>query len=435
MESILTVWFVLLLCYLAVLAVLQSVIGGLSIYSLLHRPRIGGEPEPQGEPAVAVVIAAHNEESTLVETLESLSSQTLRPHDIIVIDDGSTDQTAVRAKAGFGVTDSGSPNVRMLSTERQGLHRAQQLGISMVDCELTCIADADVEIDPNALERLCRHFKERRATAVGAWVWPSVPAGRIGLISRLLVFCQIIEYARAILWRPGWEALGGLSIVEGRLGLFETKALKSLQNSETKQSAVDYNLTMSLYRSARERKVPCRIGMEPRATVWTDVPLNMGDFFAQRMRYARGFLKAFVKNRDMLFRRDFGSLGMLELPVRIFTSVCSIVELCLWLTCILFLILDHPWAGKAWAVCAIYMVFVIFQLYLSLTLGKIVTSYKWRGYFDLFLWLSVPLAAVIWEPIKGLTRMAGWSKLSLDRPWTPRRARHRFKSPIGRSDM
>jgi len=433
-DVILKGWFILVASYLLALSALQIAIGVLSVGSLLARSRIRRAPNRGSGPDVAVVILAHNEELTLVGTLDSLLEQTIQPHSIIVIDDGSTDQTGSQARR--RLADSGSVKSRVLTTRRQGKHMAQELGISQVECELTCIADADVEIDPNALGHLSQRLLDQQATAVSAWVWPATQKLRPGFVGSLLLLCQVIEYARAILWRPGWEALGGLAIVESQFGLFRTTALRSLHGAKVKQSAVDYNLTLELYRSAHCAGLPCRICVEPRAAVWTDVPLTMRDFFAQRMRHARGFLKAFVNNRDMIFRRSFGTLGMLELPVRIFTSVWSIVELSLWLSCVLLAVLRHPWARLGWSLLASYLAFVIFQLYLSLALGRLFTVYRWRGGFNLLLWSVVPLAAAIWEPIKGLTRLVGWSRLSLDRqPWEPRRSVPKTENAMRRSEL
>jgi len=62
------------------------------------------------------------------------------------------------------------------------------------------------------------------------------------------------------------------------------------------------------------------------------------------------------------------------------------------------------------------------QLYLSLALSRRFTVYRWPARFDRLLWLMVPLAAVVWEPIKGLANLAGWIKMPwLQSPWRPLR--------------
>jgi cellulose synthase/poly-beta-1,6-N-acetylglucosamine synthase-like glycosyltransferase len=102
--------------------------------------------------------------------------------------------------------------------------KALQAGLDEVNSPLTCFINADVEIDSQVIERLRCRFADPAVTAMSVWVWPLIPTGRKSLMAYALIICQIIEYARAILWRPGWQKLGALSIVEGRFGMFRTAA-------------------------------------------------------------------------------------------------------------------------------------------------------------------------------------------------------------------
>jgi cellulose synthase/poly-beta-1,6-N-acetylglucosamine synthase-like glycosyltransferase len=194
---------------------------------------------------------------------------------------------------------------------------------------------------------------------------------------------------------------------------FALRPLKGTQTLRTTPSAIDYALTLELHRQAHEQHRPCKIGIEPKATVWTDVPLTLHTFFAQRMRYASGFFRAYAINRAMLLRREYGVLGLFELPVRIFTSFFATAEFFLWVTCLLLAIARHRLAATAWLILAAYTMFVIAQLYLSLALAKRFTVYRWRAGFNWLLWLMVPLVAMTWEPIKGVANLAGWIKM----PW------------------
>lgn len=410
-DVLITIWLVLLGGYLLILSVIQMVISALSVWTLHHRWRGDRKCEHNSPVDVAVVIAAHNEECNLPKTLLSFYQQTTLPREIIVVDDGSTDQTADRARKQL----SEMPTLRcsMLMIPRAGKGIALQVGLAEAQCALTCLADADVEIDPGVLNYLERHFSNPANMATSAWVWPLVQPDRCGLVALALALCQVIEYARAILWRPGWEAIGALSIVEGRLGMFRTESLRALKTLGCTPAAIDYAITLEMYRHAFEKHLPCHIGIEPRATVWTRIPLTIQAFFAQRRRWARGLLSTYVINRGILFKPAYGVVGMVELPVRIYTSLFPIVELLLWLTCLVLSVVQSPWAGIGWSILWVYVMYVTIQLFLSLGISKYFTVYRWKGWFNWALWAAVPVVAILWEPIKATASLAGWIKV----PW------------------
>ena len=417
LDIVFIAWLYLLAAYLSVLVLVQIVIAILSVLRLFRREQARVDDGEQ--PEISAVIAAHNEEYTLPITLDSLATQSAPPSQLVVVSDGSTDSTESAAQtfmSNNGIDGS------VLTTNRGGKGKALQRGLDEITTPLTCFVDADVEMDPHALERLRRHFVDPAVVAMSVWVWPRVTKQRKGLIAYALVLFQVIEYARAILWRPGWEKLGALSIVEGRLGMFRTDVLKSTHTLRTTSSAIDYALTLEIHRECSEKRTPYKIGLETKATVWTDVPLNLSTFFAQRMRFASGFFRAYALNRSMLWVREYGALGMFELPVRLFTSFFATIEFLLWASCGLLSIAGHSLASTAWTILLTYLLLVTVQLYLSLALSRRFTVYRWPARFDRLLWLMVPLAAVVWEPIKGLANLAGWIKMPwLQSPWRPLR--------------
>lgn len=418
-SSLAALWLALLGGYLLILVLIQAALAALSAWNLYRRRRGGVGREATPADAMAVIVPAHNEEACLPLTLETFGRQSAAPSQLIVVDDGSTDRTA--EVAGKWV-EGAAAGVRasVLSVPRAGMARAYDSGLSEVDCPLTCLSNADVEVGPHALAEMRRHFANPAAVAVSCWVWPRVSEGRYGPAALCLMLCQIIEYARAIIWRPGLQQLGALSIVEGRLGMYRTEWLRALRTMRTTPSAIDYVLTLELHRLAAERGVPCQVIIEPRATVWTDTPLTLRALFAQRRRWAGGFLRAYALNRRMAFRREYGAVGMIELPIRMFTSVFPVVECLLWATCLALTLLRHPSAGLAWTVLLAYVVCVAAQLYLSLILSRRYTVYRWKGRFNLLLWAAVPLAALVWEPLKGLTVILGWVKMPWRKgPWMP----------------
>jgi glycosyltransferase involved in cell wall biosynthesis len=107
------------------------------------------------EHAVTVVIPAHNAESTLADTLQSLLAQTFTGFEAIVVDDGSTDSTAATASS------TGDPRVRVLSIQRGGVSRARNLGIAQAMGRYIAFLDADDLWEPQKLALQVERLDER----------------------------------------------------------------------------------------------------------------------------------------------------------------------------------------------------------------------------------------------------------------------------------
>src|SRR5688572_14797440 len=101
------------------------------------------------QPSVSVIIPAYNAEGTLADTLRSVSRQTYELLDIIVVDDGSTDQTA-RIAAKFAAGDS---RIRVFTKENGGVASARNYGIGHARGEYVAPIDADDVWHPTKIEK------------------------------------------------------------------------------------------------------------------------------------------------------------------------------------------------------------------------------------------------------------------------------------------
>src|SRR5947208_1951691 len=96
-------------------------------------------------PTISVAIPAYNARKFLVEALESVLAQTFRPHEIIVVDDGSTDGTSA-------VVAEYAPDVTLISQANSGESVARNLALSRVTGEWVAWLDADDVWEPTKLE-------------------------------------------------------------------------------------------------------------------------------------------------------------------------------------------------------------------------------------------------------------------------------------------
>ncbi|HJQ08713.1 MAG TPA: glycosyltransferase family 2 protein [Candidatus Saccharimonadales bacterium] len=111
---------------------------------------------------VSLVIPAYNEESHLTATLKAVSEQTVKPFEVIVVDNNSTDQTAVIARS--------FPFVTLLHEPRQGVVNARTTGFNTARGDIIGRIDGDTRIAPNWIETLQAVFADQSVDAVSGSV-------------------------------------------------------------------------------------------------------------------------------------------------------------------------------------------------------------------------------------------------------------------------
>jgi cellulose synthase/poly-beta-1,6-N-acetylglucosamine synthase-like glycosyltransferase len=125
--------------------------------SLIRRHSPGGAPPPLRKGRVVVLIPAHNEESVIVQTLESIRPQLSDTDRLIVIADNCTDQTAARARqAGATVHERSDP-------DRRGKVAALAFGLSRLvsePAEVLVLVDADTRMEPGSIVALAHQALE-----------------------------------------------------------------------------------------------------------------------------------------------------------------------------------------------------------------------------------------------------------------------------------
>jgi len=139
-------------------------------------------------PDISVYIPAYNVARFLSRSIESLLAQSLRPAEILVIDDGSSDNSAKIAASYSAVT--------LIRHERnRGLAAARNTAFNRARCELVASLDADCVADPDWLASLVPHMNDAEVAGAGGFLSEGV---QVSLADR---------WRRAHMpqeWGPGW---------------------------------------------------------------------------------------------------------------------------------------------------------------------------------------------------------------------------------------
>jgi len=284
------------------------VIGLLALIEKL-RPDHAVMPDPP--PSVTVLIPAHNEESVIVQTVNSVLLSDFPNLRIIVVNDGSTDKTAELLDENF----SREPRVHIIHQVNRGKAAALNVALSHADTEFVVTIDADTEIEPDAIRNLIRHFSDPTVGAVAGNV-------KVGNRSRWLTRWQALEYITSQnMEKRAFDLLNCITVVPGALGAWRRKAIEAAGGITADTVAEDADLTIAI------RRLGWRVSYDEEAIAWTEAPETAGQLIRQRFRWTFGTLQSFWKHGDTLLRPKYGTLGWIALPnIFVFQLVLPLIS-------------------------------------------------------------------------------------------------------------
>lgn len=236
-------------------------------------------------PAVTAIVPAYNEEGYVGDCIDSLLQNTY-PDDcleIVVIDDGSTDNTLAEAR------ERESDRVRVLHKENGGKHSAMNYALETIDSDLVVSVDADSIISPDAIQQLVRTY-----------LWhdePCAVAGNIKIHYRnsSLERIQALEYIVSInMFRRALDHLGIVQVVPGCLGLFERETVEKIGGFSGETVTEDFDLTLEILKQGYD------IHYSGNAIARTEAPTTLRGLHNQRLRWFRGTIQTLVKHRDII---------------------------------------------------------------------------------------------------------------------------------------
>ena len=294
----------------------------------------GGRREALGgrlTPGVSVIMPAYNEAATIVQAVQAMLSLRYPRHEVVVIDDGSKDETIARLTEAFDLVEVDRPipgdvpvqaEVRSVAVPRDGRTRlvvvgkensgkadAVNVGINAATEALIAIVDADSILDPDALLVVSQPFADDpvRVVATGGMVRVvngcSVVAGRVTSVrmpASWLARIQVVEYLRAyLLGRTGWSRLGALILISGAFGVFRRDVLVEVGGLLEGSLGEDFELVMRLHKRLRDQGRDYRIVFVAEPICWTEVPVTIGVLHRQRRRWHRGLWETLWAYRTM----------------------------------------------------------------------------------------------------------------------------------------
>ena len=251
-------------------------------------------------PLISIIVPGKNEGKHLYKLTRSLAEQSYRNFELIVVDDGSDDQTRI---IGQSLEKKGLIDRFISNDVRGGKASGANIALHYAQGKYVVHFDADCSFDYDAVERsLIPFYYDARIAAVGGNL--EVRNHRESLATTL----QAIEYLKVILvGRMVTSYLGIYRIISGAFGTFRTDVIKRIGGWDI-GPGLDGDITVKL------RKLGYKVYFEPTANGLTSVPNSFRKLTKQRLRWDKSIIRFRMrKHLDIFFpNANFSMINMLS---------------------------------------------------------------------------------------------------------------------------
>ncbi|MFI8687915.1 glycosyltransferase [Rossellomorea sp. NPDC077527] len=341
---------------------------------------------------VSILVPAYNESVGIMATVRSLLSIEYPEYEIIIINDGSTDDSLEKLIESFqlvkikwvirqqletqpvrGVYQSKLyKNLLVIDKENGGKADALNAGINVSNFPYFCSIDGDSVLERTAFLKVMKPIVESDGEVIASGGSIRIANGceiesgeivKVGLSRSPLVVMQVIEYLRAFLMgRIGLSRHNLLLIVSGAFGVFSKRWVVDA-GGYSHTVGEDMELVVRLHRYVKEQKANKKIVYVPDPVSWTEAPESLKYLRRQRSRWHRGLFESLWIHRKLLFNPKYGSIGMVSMPYFLIIEFFGpVVELMGYIIMILSIFLG-----------GVYLEFAILLFLLSILYGSVLS--------------------------------------------------------------
>ena len=325
---------------------------------------------------VSVVIPAYNEEENIGRCIESVLENDYENKQVIVVDDGSTDNT-------YAVASRYRDKVLVLRRPRSGLKAyALNYGLKFADGDIIVTLDADTVIARDALERIVAYFQDGKIVAA---------CGNLRVLNsgdNILTKLQSYEYIVGFEIGRRLQALfRTLLILPGAMSIIRKRVVESVGGYDP-MLGEDFDLTLKLH------KIRGRLEFLHDVYSWTYAPNSWKAWLRQRLRWHRSQMRVLIRHRNIFLGRIFGPPGLLGAPDMVLMDFIALVLRPIW---ILYFMFAYKWIFVAMILALLYFITELHTLLAALSLIEYPRDLK---YFYAFV-----LNLIFYRPIYGLVRL------------------------------
>jgi len=374
-------------------------------------------------PSVSLIAPAYNEANTIVENVRSLLAIQYPHLEVIVVNDGSKDETLqllidayalvpsnelvyhqIKAKEIKTIYKSTKPvfeNLRVIDKANGGKADALNCGLNVASSEYIACIDVDCVLAQDAIIKMIQPFLSGSSPciATGGVIRIAnsciIEDGRlidVILPDNLLARFQVLEYIRAFLMgRMGWSKADGLLLISGAFGIFNKEIAIKAGGYDHNTVGEDMELIVRMRRYMIERNQKYRVEFIPDPLCWTEAPSTYKVLGRQRNRWMRGTIETLLQHKVMFFNPKYKVLGMLSYPYWLFFEwLAPIIEIVGLLYFLILLLLGQPNYIFSLSLFALVYAFAMFMSTLAILFDEL-TFHQYKRKRDIFKLLLVAL--------------------------------------------
>lgn len=388
-------FFILYMIGYASFLFLSVAVGSSDLYAGKRRVLLRNELSNDYYVPVSILVPAHNEGVTIQATIRSLLALDYKLYEIIVVDDGSSDNTVQILRDAFRLQQIDRPIQRrvacrpaqavyesrawkvpitLITKENGGKADTLNMGINVAAYPYFVCIDADSVLQCDSLEKIVRPLLENaQVVAVGGAVRPcngaEIETGRIirySMPKKLLACMQVLEYDRSFLAsRILFDKFNGNIIISGAFGLFQKELVIQTGGYDPSTMGEDMELVVKLHVFCREHGLPYLIRYAADAICWTQVPEHLRDLCRQRRRWHIGLFQTMMKHRRILANLKYGAVSFVSyfyfLIYELFSPYIEVFGLLATVLAVAVDLINVPF------MVAFFAVYVVYTAILSLT--------------------------------------------------------------------
>lgn len=376
---------------------------------------------------VSIIAPAFNEEQTIIESVKSFFSQIYSKYEVVIINDGSTDNTLGLLIDEFDLVKVDFYYIEKIPTQPVRGHYkstnplyskllvvdkengkskadASNAGINSCKYSIFICTDVDCILRADTIAMMVKPFviSKKRVIASGATIrmanQSDVKDGNLvqhHYPDNFYAGFQELEYLRSFIFgRMAFSSFNGLLLVSGGLGMFDKDIFFAAGGYWHKSLGEDLDLVIRMRKHMHETNQPFEISYIPETLCWTEGPSTKDVFLRQRSRWARGLVQTLNLHKKIFFNPAYGVTGMVSFPYFVFyemlVPVMELIGIIVLLLDLIFFDINYKFF--------VVITFFVYLYYVALNLANILTDQLTKKQYPSLKQVFVMIKNVFLEP-------------------------------------
>lgn len=258
-------------------------------------------------PPVSIIIPSYNKGRLLKKTIDAVLNLDYPKKEVIVVNDGSTDNSDKICKKYLK-----EGKIKYIRQRRAGKAKALNAGIGISSHDIIVTVDADSLPKKDSLRKLVKYFVDKKVGAVAGSL-------NVARSKSYIVPFQALEYIFMNFQRLCQGFLSAILICPGPLSAFRREAIEKAGYFSDDTLVEDFDMTISI------QKAGYKVSFAWDAKVFTYAPAKILDLWRQRLRWGRGAIQILKKHHDVVRNKNTKMIGIFSFPLHVLWVVLPVM--------------------------------------------------------------------------------------------------------------